>query len=125
MPSVNLVINFDVPTHSKDYIHRGGRTARAGRAGKAILFVTQYDAEFLQRLEDVLGQKLELWPTDKKVMLLLRERVDEAAANELKKQGKAKRKRRLSDRDGDDRDRDASRGAEKGGCEPYLYVMHP
>jgi len=109
IPSVDLVINFDVPTHSKDYIHRVGRTARAGRAGKAILFVTQYDVEFLKRLEFVLGQDLEVWPTDKEEVLLLRERVDEAArltANELKEQGKTKRKRRASDRDGDDRDRD-------------------
>jgi ATP-dependent RNA helicase DDX47/RRP3 len=41
IPQVDVVINFDIPTHSKDYIHRVGRTARAGRAGRAITFVTQ------------------------------------------------------------------------------------
>lgn len=101
-----------MPTHSKDYIHRVGRTARAGRAGKAILLVTQYDVELVQRLETVLGQKLELWPTDKEEMMLMRQRVDEAgrvAANELKDENrnrkskaKAKGKRPMDDRDRDD-----------------------
>ena len=48
---MDFVINYDIPTHSKDYIHRVGRTARAGRAGKAISFVTQYDVELYQRIE--------------------------------------------------------------------------
>lgn len=88
-----------------------GRTARAGRAGKSITLVTQYDVELIQRIEAVIGKKMDLWPTDKEEVALLRERVDEAAriaVNELKDQaanGGGKRKRR----DGggrDDRDRD-------------------
>jgi ATP-dependent RNA helicase DDX47/RRP3 len=113
IPSVDVVINFDVPTHSKDYIHRVGRTARAGRAGKSITIVTQYDVEFMQRLERVLGKSLELWPTNKEEMLLLRERVDEAArlaANELKEGTKEEKQKQkyhgTSRRTGDDQDRD-------------------
>ena len=58
IPHVDVVVNFDIPTHSKDYIHRVGRTARAGRSGKAITFVSQYDVELYQRIEHLIGKKL-------------------------------------------------------------------
>jgi ATP-dependent RNA helicase DDX47/RRP3 len=114
IPHVDVVINFSIPTHSKDYIHRVGRTARAGRSGKSITLVTQYDVELIQRIEEVVGKKMDEWPVDKEEVLLLRERVDEAArvaASELREQakdGKSHRKRKRDD--GDDtvgnRDRD-------------------
>ncbi|KAG1877860.1 DEAD-domain-containing protein [Suillus subalutaceus] len=111
LPSVDIVINFDIPTHSKDYIHRVGRTARAGRSGKSITMVTQYDVELIQRIEKVIDKKMELWPTDKEEVMLLKERVDEAARlaiNELKEEAKAGgKKRRREDGVGrDERDRD-------------------
>ncbi|KAI0692400.1 P-loop containing nucleoside triphosphate hydrolase protein [Cytidiella melzeri] len=116
IPSVDVVINFDIPTHSKDYIHRVGRTARAGRSGKSITLVSQYDVELIQRIESVIGKKMDLWPTDKEEVALLRERVDEAgrlAANELKDQAKngghGKKRRRGDEgnaRDNQDRDDD-------------------
>merc|ERR1712050_401364 len=79
IPHVDVVINFDIPTHSKDYIHRVGRTARAGRAGRAVTFVSQYDVELYQRIEHLLGKKLPLYPTVEEDVLLLGERVAEAA----------------------------------------------
>lgn len=106
-----------MPTHSKDYIHRVGRTARAGRSGKSITLVTQYDVELVQRIESVIGKRMEEWPTDKEEIALLRERVDEAgraATNELKDQareGNGRKRRREGGGGGrgggrDDRDRD-------------------
>jgi ATP-dependent RNA helicase DDX47/RRP3 len=110
---VDVVINFDLPTHSKDYIHRVGRTARAGRSGKSITLVTQYDLELFQRIEKVLGKQMELWPTDEEEIALLRERVDEAAriaVTELKEQnGGGGRKRRRGETESggrEDMDRD-------------------
>merc|ERR1712080_392981 len=79
IPHVDIVINFDIPTHSKDYIHRVGRTARAGKSGRSITFVTQYDVELYQRIEQLLGKKLPLYPSVEEEVLLLGERVAEAA----------------------------------------------
>ncbi|KAJ7132808.1 P-loop containing nucleoside triphosphate hydrolase protein [Mycena crocata] len=117
IPSVDVVINFDIPTHSKDYIHRVGRTARAGRAGKSITLVTQYDVELVQRIEQTVGKKMELWPIDPEEIALLKERVNEAgrvAAVELKEQNAnakgggngRKHKRESGGGRADDRDRD-------------------
>lgn len=78
IPHVDVVVNFDIPTHSKDYIHRVGRTARAGRSGRSITFVTQYDVELFQRIETLIGKKLSLYPTVEEEVMALMERVSEA-----------------------------------------------
>lgn len=100
IPSVDVVLNYDIPAHGKEYIHRVGRTARAGRAGRSVAFVTQYDVELYQRLETLLGQKLPAFPADEQTVLVMQERVAEAqriAARELKetqiKQGRKKKHR--------------------------------
>uniref|UniRef100_A0A7G3A893 RNA helicase n=1 Tax=Lutzomyia longipalpis TaxID=7200 RepID=A0A7G3A893_LUTLO len=81
IPHVDVVLNFDIPTHSKDYIHRVGRTARAGRSGKAITFVTQYDVELYQRIEHLIGKQLPQYECDKDEVMVLQERVGEAQRN--------------------------------------------
>jgi ATP-dependent RNA helicase DDX47/RRP3 len=96
IPNVDIVLNFDIPSHGKDYVHRlvclncpieyllsalesylskrvlvsallilfaystlrVGRTARAGKSGRSVAFVTQYDVEAYQRLEALIMQKL-------------------------------------------------------------------
>jgi PREDICTED: probable ATP-dependent RNA helicase DDX47 isoform 1 len=78
IPHVDFVINFDVPLQSKDYIHRVGRTARAGRCGKAVTFVSQYDVELYQRIEFLIGKKLPLYECQEQEVMALAERVSEA-----------------------------------------------
>jgi ATP-dependent RNA helicase DDX47/RRP3 len=77
-PQVDCVINYDIPTDSKSYIHRVGRTARAGRAGKSLSLVTQYDLELFLRIEAALGKKLSEYKVESEQVLLLQERVSEA-----------------------------------------------
>jgi len=79
IPRVDAVINFDLPDDSKTYVHRVGRTARAGKSGKAISFVTQYDAEIWLRIEHALGKKLpETEDVVKDEVVVFSERVAEA-----------------------------------------------
>ena len=78
IPHVDVVMNYDIPTHSKDYIHRVGRTARAGRSGKAVTIVTQYDVELYQRIEHLLGKQLPLYKCEEDEVMALQERVGEA-----------------------------------------------
>lgn len=55
IPTVDLVINENVPFVPKEYIHRVGRTARAGRGGKAITIVTQYDIPLMHKIENKIS----------------------------------------------------------------------
>ncbi|KAK6736415.1 hypothetical protein RB195_019226 [Necator americanus] len=68
IPHVDLVVNHNVPKCPKTYVHRVGRSARAGRYGSALTFVTQYDVVLLQAVEKLIGVKLkELQVSDRKV----------------------------------------------------------
>ncbi len=49
------VFNFDAPWHPDDYVHRIGRTGRAGATGKAFTFITEEDAEALANIEKLIG----------------------------------------------------------------------
>jgi len=56
---VSHVFNFDAPWHPDDYVHRIGRTGRAGATGKAFTFVTRSDAEAIENIEKLIGNKIE------------------------------------------------------------------
>ena len=78
IPSVDIVLNFDLPPDSKTYIHRVGRTARAGKSGQALSLVTQYDVENWQRIESALGKELAEFEVRKEEIVVWAERVNEA-----------------------------------------------
>jgi ATP-dependent RNA helicase RhlB len=58
VPDVQYVINFDLPQDAEDYVHRIGRTARAGAAGDAISFGCETYAISLPDIEDYIGHKI-------------------------------------------------------------------
>ena len=53
--NVTLIINYDVPMEKESYVHRTGRTGRAGNEGKAITFATPYEGKFLRAIERYIG----------------------------------------------------------------------
>ena len=57
---VSHVFNFDAPWHPDDYVHRIGRTGRAGAKGAAFTFVTADDAEAIDNIQKLIGQKIEM-----------------------------------------------------------------
>ncbi|OAA66000.1 ATP dependent RNA helicase (Dbp8) [Niveomyces insectorum RCEF 264] len=61
IPEVALVVNYDVPRDPDAYIHRVGRTARAGRAGAAVTLVGQRDVDLVLAIEARVGRKLAAW----------------------------------------------------------------
>ncbi len=59
VPSVTHVFNFDVPGHPEDYVHRIGRTGRAGRDGKAIILVEPRDEKNFAAVEELIQKPIE------------------------------------------------------------------
>ncbi|GAA5924907.1 ATP-dependent RNA helicase DBP8 [Sporobolomyces koalae] len=59
IPEVAVVVNWEVPRVPDDYVHRVGRTARAGRKGTSVTFVTEGDVDLVKALEDRIGTQLE------------------------------------------------------------------
>jgi ATP-dependent RNA helicase DDX47/RRP3 len=110
IPQVDVVINYSVPDTPAEYVHRVGRTARAGRSGKAITFVSQYDLPRYQHIEKEVhaSKQLEAYDIDTNAVGLLMGTIDEAQrqakikmAQLHQKQRDKSRKRR---RNGDDKD---------------------
>lgn len=84
---ITHVINIDVPLEKESYVHRIGRTARAGKSGKAITFVTPYEDRFLNDIEEYIGFKI----SQKNLReIALDERLLESEESVLKKKAKKK-----------------------------------
>jgi len=58
IPAVTHVFNFDVPSHAEDYVHRIGRTGRAGRTGTAIMICVSRDEKNLAAVEELVKEEI-------------------------------------------------------------------
>ncbi|WP_418189784.1 DEAD/DEAH box helicase, partial [Streptomyces sp. NPDC056264] len=68
--NITHVINYDIPLEKESYVHRTGRTGRAGNKGKAITFITPYENRFLEEIEEYIGFEIPkaLAPSKEEVM---------------------------------------------------------
>lgn len=55
---LDLVVNYDIPQHAENYVHRIGRTARAGESGTAVTLACEYFVEFLSEIEKLIDMKV-------------------------------------------------------------------
>jgi ATP-dependent RNA helicase DeaD len=85
---ISHVINYDIPHDTESYVHRIGRTGRAGRTGDAILFVSPRERRMLSNIERATKQKIEpltLPSTDQindKRVMTFKEKISKTIANE-------------------------------------------
>ncbi|AET39879.1 ATP-dependent RNA helicase DBP8 Ecym_5095 [Eremothecium cymbalariae DBVPG len=59
IPAVQLVLNYDIPANPDTYIHRVGRTARAGRSGESLSFVSPKDVSRIKAIESRINKKMD------------------------------------------------------------------
>jgi ATP-dependent RNA helicase RhlB len=89
---LDMVINYDLPDDCEDYVHRIGRTARAGRQGKAISLACERYVYSLESIEKYLGSKIPvIWPEESLFV------KDESTAR--RRQGGSQRRKKFRPRD--------------------------
>eukprot|EP00658_Telonema_sp_P-2_P024863 TRINITY_DN20001_c0_g1_i4.p1 TRINITY_DN20001_c0_g1~~TRINITY_DN20001_c0_g1_i4.p1 ORF type:complete len:385 (-),score=72.16 TRINITY_DN20001_c0_g1_i4:98-1252(-) len=80
IPTVELVINYDLPASAETYLHRVGRTARAGKGGQAVSLVSQYDIDLVHNIEEYIDSKMTEFEADEDEALLALNKVSEAVS---------------------------------------------
>ncbi|MCR9214780.1 MAG: DEAD/DEAH box helicase [Proteobacteria bacterium] len=89
--SVSHVFNFDVPSHAEDYIHRIGRTGRAGQEGHAYTIATKSDGKYLDAIFKLVGKEIPAIEIDG--MKEISEEAAEISAREKKPSRQSRQKK--------------------------------
>ena len=88
--NITHVINYDLPLEKEAYVHRTGRTGRAGLNGKAITFVTPFEGEFLAGIEEYIGFSIPTMPLPTSEEVFEKEIAFEKKMNAMPKKKEAK-----------------------------------
>jgi len=89
--NISLVVNYNLPEDPRNYVHRIGRTARAGKAGTAISFVVENDIPVLKSIEENIGQTIPIdsdQPYHKAFKLIVKKTKAQLKAKKKKKKKK-------------------------------------
>jgi ATP-dependent RNA helicase RhlB len=95
IPEVNQVFNYDLPQDAEDYVHRIGRTARAGKSGEAISFICEKYAYSIMEIESFIGHSI----VKKEIEAELLHPVEQAVGKSAKDQRKGEKSHGKSARD--------------------------
>ena len=96
IPGVTHVFNYDLPDDPEDYVHRIGRTARAGAEGDAIAFICETYAFSLPDIEDYIGHKIPLEPVTAELLA----EVDQASRVRIERRPRGRGRGGKGDRSG-------------------------
>ncbi|MDQ1900915.1 DEAD/DEAH box helicase [Paracoccus sp. WLY502] len=103
IPAVSHVFNYDLPSHAEDYVHRIGRTGRAGRLGSAFSISTPADDKYLSAIENLVKQTLPRAPLPEGFIL---SETDRHAGREDRRNGRDKNRGRDKHRNRDEERRE-------------------
>jgi ATP-dependent RNA helicase RhlB len=99
--AVSHVINWDLPQDVEDYVHRIGRTARAGAGGKAIALVDEASALYLEGIEKFISQKIGVeWPEDDLILPEIKPTAEERRRYAEERRARLEARRGRDDRTG-------------------------
>jgi ATP-dependent RNA helicase RhlB len=116
---VSHVVNWDLPQDSEDYVHRIGRTARAGAAGKALSLVDEAGALALEPIEKFIGQKIPVeWAEDDLFLSEIK------PTSEERRRYAEEKRARMAARGGRPGDRRGGGGGRGGGGRPHGGGRH-
>ena len=108
IPDVSHVFNFDVPTHAEDYVHRIGRTGRAGKSGTALSIVTRADQRYIDDIEKLIQRKID-WAGGTAAELPADDGAEEASSDDRRRSSRG----RAGERGGERRPSRASSDAQR------------